>query len=107
MDSETKADHEFYGKLKLIWAHGRSDDSFYKPDEIKYHGGNKGQYTLRKTFLHFQACRESFVPKIKQNMDKVNGHCRKILVHFWQMIHPPFPIEDNNCKHRNLTFLLI
>ena len=50
-DSGTPADHEFYGKLKLIWAHGRSDDPFYSDDEVKYHGGNRGQYTLRKFIL--------------------------------------------------------
>ena len=48
VESGLKADHAFYGRLKLIWAYGRSDDLFYKPDEIKYHGaGNRGQYTLQ------------------------------------------------------------
>jgi hypothetical protein len=51
VDSGHPADHEFYGKLKLIWAHGRSDDPFYHEDELKYHGGNRGQYTLRKFYL--------------------------------------------------------
>jgi hypothetical protein len=49
VDSGHDADHEFYGTLKLIWAHGRSDDAFYREDEIKYHGGNRGHYTLRKS----------------------------------------------------------
>jgi hypothetical protein len=51
VDSGHPADHEFYGKLKLIWAHGRSDDPFYHEDELKYHGGNRGHYTLRKFYL--------------------------------------------------------
>lgn len=46
VDQSDKADHEFYGSLKLIWAHGRSDDSFFADDELKYHGGNKGSYIL-------------------------------------------------------------
>ena len=51
VDSGSKSDHEFYGKLKLIWAYGRSDIDFYKADEIKYHGGNRGSQILRKSIL--------------------------------------------------------
>ncbi|XP_040570734.1 uncharacterized protein [Lepeophtheirus salmonis] len=36
------SDQDFYGKVHLAWAHGRNDDSFYRQDEIKYHGKNRG-----------------------------------------------------------------
>ena len=36
------ADHPLEGKLTLIWAYGQ-EDSFYKPDQLKYHGkANRG-----------------------------------------------------------------
>lgn len=33
-------DHDFAGRMTFIWAHGRSDDAFYAPNELKYHGGS-------------------------------------------------------------------
>ena len=32
----------------MIWAYGQSGVDFYKEDEIKYHGGNRGHTTLGK-----------------------------------------------------------
>ena len=43
-----KSDHDFYGLLKIIWAYGQSGVDFYKEDEVKYHGGNRGSISLRK-----------------------------------------------------------
>jgi len=37
------ADHPLKGKLLLIWAHGRKSDTFYKPDQLKYHGRGSGR----------------------------------------------------------------
>merc|ERR1719245_2441585 len=42
-----KADHDFKGLLRLIWAHGQSGQSFYKEDELKYHGGNRGHISFQ------------------------------------------------------------
>lgn len=42
-----KADHDFTGLLKVIWANGQAGVDFYKDDELKYHGGNRGQNTLQ------------------------------------------------------------
>jgi len=41
-----KSDHDFNGLLKVIWAYGQSGVPFYKEDEIKYHGGNRGWISL-------------------------------------------------------------
>lgn len=41
-----RADHDFAGELNLIWAMGQSGNPFYREDELKYHGGNRGSYTL-------------------------------------------------------------
>lgn len=41
-----KSDHNFEGLLKVIWAYGQAGVDFYKEDEIKYHGGNRGHTTL-------------------------------------------------------------
>lgn len=47
VSTDSPADHDFDGKLKLIWAHGQDGNDFYKQDELKYHGGNRGSMTLQ------------------------------------------------------------
>lgn len=39
-------DQPFGGKLNIIWATGQKANNFYKEDQLKYHGGNRGKYTL-------------------------------------------------------------
>jgi len=42
-----KQDHNFNGKMTLIWAYGQSGVDFYKKDEFKYHSGrNRGKHNL-------------------------------------------------------------
>ena len=42
-----KQDHNFNGKMTLIWAYGQSGVDFYKKDEFKYHSGrNRGKHSL-------------------------------------------------------------
>jgi len=42
-----KQDHNFDGKMTLIWAYGQSGNEFYQEDELKYHSGrNRGRFTL-------------------------------------------------------------
>ena len=40
------ADHPLEGPLHVIWAYGHGQysdgDSFYREDQLKYHGGNEG-----------------------------------------------------------------
>ena len=43
-----KSDHDFSGLLKVIWAYGQQGVDFFKDDELKYHGGNRGWISLRK-----------------------------------------------------------
>ena len=43
--TDDKTDHSFEGELYLNWAHGQVDN-FYLLDELKYHGGNRGQEEL-------------------------------------------------------------
>jgi len=44
-----KQDHNFDGKMTVIWAYGQryfDTADFYNEDELKYHGGNRGKFTL-------------------------------------------------------------
>lgn len=43
--STEKTDHTFEKSMEIIWAFGQDTD-FYKIDEIKYHGPNRGHETL-------------------------------------------------------------
>lgn len=41
-----QADHPFQGKLQMIWATGQPQDAFYKNDQLKYHGGQRGVFAI-------------------------------------------------------------
>jgi hypothetical protein len=40
--SDSPTDNEFVDMLEFIYAFGQNGQDFYKDDEIKYHGGNRG-----------------------------------------------------------------
>ena len=42
VDSAEEADNSFESHLEFIYAYGQANQEFYKPDELKYHGGNRG-----------------------------------------------------------------
>ena len=49
-----KQDHNFNGKMTLIWAYGQSGVDFYKKDEFKYHSGrNRGRHNLGNYLTSF------------------------------------------------------
>lgn len=54
--STEKTDHTFEKSMEIIWAFGQDTD-FYKIDEIKYHGPNRGHETLRE--YKFKHARDS------------------------------------------------
>ena len=41
-----KQDHEFNGRMNLIWAVGQAGNEFYQDDELKYHSSGRGQRTI-------------------------------------------------------------
>ena len=48
-------DQPFSGRMNIIWATGQKSNNFYKEDQLKYHGGNRGKYTLGKQLQIKQA----------------------------------------------------
>lgn len=81
-----QSDHEITGDMHMIWARGQNPSEkqsvghaeFYEPDVVKYHGGNRGSFSV------------SFVPSSANGTTALNN----------PLIHHTSTLQSSNVSSR-------